>query len=37
MPDETTDSVIEFLRSLAAKLGKYRDLPPDNLGFLFKS
>lgn len=37
MPDETTDSVIEFLRSVAVKLGKYRDLPPDNLGFLFKS
>ena len=35
LPGESTESVIEFLRSLAAKLGKYRDLPPDNLGFLF--
>ena len=35
LPDESTDSVIEFLQSLATKLGKYRDLPPDSLGFLF--
>jgi ParB/RepB/Spo0J family partition protein len=35
LPEESTESVIEFLRSLAAKIGKYRDLPPDNLGFLF--
>jgi ParB/RepB/Spo0J family partition protein len=37
LPNESTDSVIKFLQSLTAKLGKYRDLPPDNLGFLFKS
>jgi ParB/RepB/Spo0J family partition protein len=36
LPGESTETVIEFLRSLAAKLGKYRDLPPDNLGFLFQ-
>ena len=35
LPGESTDSVIEFLRSLAGRLGKYRDLPPDSLGFLF--
>jgi ParB/RepB/Spo0J family partition protein len=35
LPDESTESVIRFLQSLAAKIGKYRDLPPDNLGFLF--
>ena len=35
LPDESTESVIKFLRSLATKLGKYRDLPPDSLGFLF--
>ncbi len=35
LPGESTDSVIKFLQALAAKLSKYRDLPPDNLGFLF--
>jgi hypothetical protein len=35
-PDDSTDAVIKFLQSLATKLGKYRDLPPDSLGFLFK-
>ena len=34
-PGESTESVIEFLRSLATKFGKYRELPPDSLGFLF--
>jgi ParB/RepB/Spo0J family partition protein len=37
LPEESTDSLIKFLQSLATKLGKYRDLPPDSLGFLFKS
>jgi ParB/RepB/Spo0J family partition protein len=36
LPGESTESVVEFLRLLATKLGKYRDLSPDNLGFLFK-
>jgi hypothetical protein len=35
MPDDSTDAVIEWLKALASRLGKYRDLPPDNLGSLF--
>ena len=35
MSDDTTDAVIEFLKGLASRLSKYRDLPPDNLGSLF--
>jgi hypothetical protein len=34
--DESTNSFIQFLESLAKKFGKYRELPPENLGFLFK-
>jgi hypothetical protein len=34
-PDDSTDTVIEWLRGVAAKMAKYRDLPPDNLAFLF--
>jgi ParB/RepB/Spo0J family partition protein len=36
LPDESTDSLIKFLQALATKLTKYRDLPPESLGFLFK-
>jgi ParB/RepB/Spo0J family partition protein len=36
-PGESTDAVIEFLRTVATKLGKYRDLSPADLGFLFGS
>lgn len=34
-PGDSTDTVIEWLRGVAAKMAKYRDLPPDNLAFLF--
>ncbi len=34
-PDDTTDGVIKWLNGVAGKLGKYRDVPPDTLGFLF--
>jgi ParB/RepB/Spo0J family partition protein len=37
LPDESTDEVMEFLRSLATRMGKYRDLAPADLGFLFGS
>jgi ParB family chromosome partitioning protein len=36
IPGESTDAVIKFLQSLAGKLGKYRDLPPESLGSLFQ-
>ena len=35
LPNESTESVIKFLQSLATKLGEYRKMPPDSLGFLF--
>jgi hypothetical protein len=35
MPTDSTDAVIEWLKGLASRLAKYRDLPPDNLGSLF--
>lgn len=35
LPGESTDAVVEWLRSVAAKMAKYRDLPPDSLAFLF--
>ncbi len=35
LPDESTDSVIEFLQALTAKIRVYRKLPPENLDFLF--
>jgi ParB/RepB/Spo0J family partition protein len=35
LPDEPTDSVIEFFKGLIKKLGENRHIPPDSLGFLF--
>jgi ParB/RepB/Spo0J family partition protein len=35
LPDESTESVIKFLKALTDRIGKYRELPPDSLGFLF--
>ena len=35
LPEDSTDTVIEWLKAVAARMGKYRDMPPDNLSFLF--
>lgn len=34
-PSDTTESLIEFFKGMAAKLAKYRDIPPEGLEFLF--